>query len=204
MTKTITTYKLRAAILAGMIAMALQSGAVMGQTGLVAAPKAPADLQVPAGNKAFLKTYAVGTQNYICLASGWTFLGPQATLFVTFPWINGEALQQVATHYLSPNPKEDGKPRPTWQSSFDTSAVWGKVKASSSDPAYVAPGAIPWLLLEVAGTQRGPMGGSTLSQTTFIQRVNTSGGVMPTTPCATGDTAFVRYTTDYYFYRPDR
>jgi hypothetical protein len=44
-----------------------------------------------------------------------------------------------------------------------------------------------------------------LTATTFIQRVNTSGGVAPSTGCAAstdvGKQAFVPYTTDYYFYR---
>jgi hypothetical protein len=56
----------------------------------------------------------------------------------------------------------------------------------------------------VAGRQRGPMGGSSLSQTTFIQRVNTTGGAAPTTECAAGNTAFVPYTADYYFYKSTR
>jgi hypothetical protein len=41
-----------------------------------------------------------------------------------------------------------------------------------------------------------------LSKTTFIQRVNTAGGVAPTTACTeAGAIAFVPYTTDYIFYR---
>ena len=41
----------------------------------------PAGLEVPAGNRAFREGDAIGTQDYICLPSGWTFFGPQATLF---------------------------------------------------------------------------------------------------------------------------
>jgi len=189
---------------------ALPSRLAMGQMGLaeVQAPMVPSNLQVPAGNTTYLKTHAIGTQNYVCLpgASGpvWKFLGPQATLFVTFPWIQGEATWQAATHFLSSNPSEGGTARPTWQSSLDTSAVWGKAIADSADPKFVAPGAIPWLLVEVAGARRGPMGGSALTQTTFIQRVNTSGGVAPSAGCdasAYGKIALVPYTTDYYFYQ---
>ena len=206
MKNTISTRNLQRLITASAIAMALQWTAAMAQPGLGDLPKVPpvpSNLQPPPGNRAFLKGYAVGTQNYICLPSGWTFLGPQATLFVTFKWINGEIRQQITTHFLSGNPFESGTPRPTWQSSLDTSAVWGKVIASSTDPDFVAQGAIPWLLLEVTGAQRGPMGGSILSQTTFIQRVNTSGGIMPTTACTVGSTVFAPYTTDYFFYKAD-
>jgi hypothetical protein len=161
----------------------------------------PANLVPPAGNQPFLKASAVGTQNYVCLPSGWTFLGPQATLFVTLRVMNLEIRQQVATHFLSANPGESGTARPTWQGSIDTSAVWGKAIANSTDPAFVAPGAIPWLLLEVAGNQRGPGGGDTLSQATFIQRVNTTGGVAPTAACTVGSVSLVPYTADYVFYR---
>lgn len=45
------------------------------------------------------------------------------------------------------------------------------------------PSAIPWLLLEVVGEQDGPTGGHKLTETTFIQRLNTSGGVAPSTGC---------------------
>src|SRR6185436_19170313 len=114
-------------------------------------PPVPASIQVPAGNTVFLKGQAVGTQNYICLASetgfAWKFIGPQATLFVSIPVLNRTILQQVSTHFLSQNPGENGTARPTWQNSIDTSAVWGKAIATTNDPVYVAPGAIPWLLL---------------------------------------------------------
>ncbi|MCC6862807.1 MAG: DUF3455 domain-containing protein [Bryobacterales bacterium] len=156
---------------------------------------------MPAGNKAFLKAAAAGTQNYICLSDGWTFQGPQATLFVSFQTVYGEALQQVATHFLSANPVEGGILRPTWQGSFDTSAVWAKAIASSSDPNYVAPDAIPWLLLEATGAQRGPTNGSFLSGTTYLQRVNTTGGVVPAGACTVGNRALVTYTADYIFYK---
>ena len=81
----------------------------------------------------------------------------------------------------------------------------GRGDPSSSDPAFVAPGAIPWLLLQVVGAQDGPTGGDKLSETTFIQRLNTSGGIAPSTGCAmatdVGKRAFVPYTADYFFYK---
>jgi hypothetical protein len=173
------------------------------------APRVPPAIQVPAGNTPFLVGQAVGTQNYVCLpsASGfsWTLFGPQATLFFTFKTSNSEIQQQITTHFLSANPDENEMPRPTWQSSFDTSAVWGRSIASSMDSNFVAPGAIPWLLLQVVGTERGPAGGDFLTQTTFIHRLNTSGGVAPSTGCSqstnVGATTLVRYTADYFFYR---
>ena len=42
--------------------------------------------------------------------------------------------------------------------------------------------AIPWLLLNAASTAPGPRGDQFV-KTTFIQRVNTKGGLAPTTSC---------------------
>jgi hypothetical protein len=172
----------------------------------VAVPPMPSNLQVPAGNTAYLKAYAEGTQNYVCLPSGsglaWKFQAPQATLFITFRFMNREVRQQIATHFLSPNPVESGTARATWQSSVDTSSAWAVKEEESTDPAYVQPGAIAWLRLRTVGTLLGPTGGSMLAETTFIQRVNTSGGSAPATGCnAAGDLLFVPYTTDYIFYK---
>ena len=171
------------------------------QADRVTPPAVPANIQVPAGSKPFLAGHAVGTQDYICLPSGtgfaWTFFAPQATLFT-------DDDRQVITHFLSPDPSESGVPRPTWQDSRDTSTVRGKVMASSSDPAFVARDAIPWLLLEVTGAQDGPTHGHTLTKTTFVQRVNTFAGIAPSTGCAlstdVGKSALVAYKADYFFY----
>lgn len=169
-----------------------------------AASGVPDTLKVPAGHALFLRTSATGTQNYVCLPTSagpgyaWTFFGPQATLF--------KARVQVITHFLSPNPDEAGQPRPTWQHSRDTSRVWGNVIASSSDPKYVKPGAIPWLLLQVVGSERGTGGGAGLTETAYIQRIGTSGGVAPASGCDdptdVGTKALVPYTTEYLFYKP--
>jgi len=193
-------------ITSSVIALAITYSAAMAQP--ITAPPMPGNIQVPAGNVAYLKANAVGTQNYICKPTdtgyAWTLFGPQATLFFTFKLFGTDVSQQVITHFLSPNPVEGGTPRATWQSSLDTSAVWAKMKESSTDAAYVAPGAIAWLLLEVVGTQKGPGGGSLLTQTTFIQRLNTSAGVAPGSGCqasTVASTVLVPYTTDYYFYK---
>jgi len=157
----------------------------------------PAGLEVPAGNRAFREGDAIGTQDYICLPSGWTFFGPQATLF-------NELDEQIITHFLSPNPFEqapnpfeNGLPRATWQDSEDTSKVWG----SALRAVTVDPGAIPWVLLQVVGAEDGPTGGDELSETTYIQRLNTVGGVAPTTACTVGMTALVPYSAEYFFYK---
>jgi hypothetical protein len=148
--------------------------------------------------------HAIGTQQYVCLPSGstsaWTFFGPQATLFKA----NNK---QNITHFLSPNPFEDNSPRATWQDSKDTSTNWAKDPTvagnvlSSFDPDFVDPNAIPWLRLLV-DAQDGPTGGEKLSGTTYIHRVNTSGGKAPAGPCGTiGGKLLVPYRADYFFYK---
>jgi hypothetical protein len=196
---------------AGLLALAFDSAALaqFAPDRSVPVPPVPPNLQVPAGNLAFLKGEAAGTQNYICLPSAtgfsWTFFSPQATLFLTLKSFNGGIRQQIITHFLSPNPIEKGTPRATWQGSFDSSAVWARAIQSSTDPTFVADGAIPWLLLQSVGTQRGPTGGELLSDTTFIHRVNTAGGLAPTEGCSEakdiGATRLVPYTADYFFYK---
>ena len=172
------------------------------EAGEIVPSSVPDALQVPAGHIAAMIASATGTQNYICLlAPGgftWTFLGPQATLF-------DASGGQITTHFLSPNPNQGGTARATWQDSSDTSTVWAAAIATYAGADYVNPDSIPWLLLRVVGSQAGPTGGQMISNTTYIQRVNTVGGVAPATGCShaldIGKKALVPYTTDYVFYR---
>ena len=179
-------------------------------------PPVPQGIEVDAGNTAFFEGHGIGTQNYMCLpcpnpttpaaqcpdASGfaWLLFTPEAVLFED----NG---RQATTHFFSPNPHEAGAVRATWQHSRDTSTVWGRVLKSSTDAPFVAQDAIPWLKVLVTGADEGPTGGRALAEATFIQRLNTSGGVAPETGCSgltdVGAKAFVPYTADYLFYRSD-
>jgi hypothetical protein len=186
-------------VIAAVLAIAAPFAAVASH---VDAPKVPDVLAVPAGSKAFLIGHAVGTQNYICLPDGaaakWVLFGPQATVF-------DDAGKQIMTHYLSPNPAENGAARATWQHSDRTSAVWAMKVAESDDSRYVEPGAIKWFLLKVMGAEEGSRSQDRLTKTTVIHRVNTSGGVAPASECAlagdVGKTKFVPYTADYVFYK---
>jgi Protein of unknown function (DUF3455) len=90
--------------------------------------------------------------------------------------------------------------------------VWAKALtppvASGSDASCPNTGAIPCLLLQTIGSKQGPSGGRGVSQTTFIQRLNTKGGSAPATGCSAstdvGKQALVPYTADYYFFRKDK
>ena len=169
-------------------------------------PPVPAAVRVEPGNKLFLVGHATGTQNYVCLPAGagvkYVLFTPQATLFS-----DGA---QVTTHFFSPNPEQDNAIRATWQHSRDTSTVWAEVQdnhmaTDSTDPEFVAKGAVAWLLLTAVGHKVGPDGGDLLTKTTFVQRLNTAGGVAPATGCSSsadvGHQAFVPYTADYLFYK---
>ena len=189
----------------------------------VTPPPTPAPIAVPPGNTAFLVGHATGTQGYTCLPSGstfsWTVTGarPEANLL-------DDQTSLLITHFLSPNPGEtppnpfeNGNPRPTWQNSQDMSAVWGNKIASinaGSDPSSCPTvGAIPCLLLQVVGSRVDPNGDDTgLSTSTYVQRLNTTGGSAPATPqagcaqcCAAstdiGHQVLIPYTADYYFFQ---
>jgi len=198
----------------------------------IASPTTPALITPPAGNSAFLLGHAlVGTQGYVCLPKGsgasWTVkpARPEATLFTT---VFGRDFQ-IITHFLSPdtNPNE-AAPNPlpfgsaTWQSSFDSSKVWAQVPLSNSttppspasipagsDPSCPNTGSIACLLLQSIGSLQGPTGGKFLTQTAFVQRLNTNGGSAPDDADGCGSVAnvgnqrLVPYTADYYFFHKD-
>lgn len=189
----------------------------------ITAPATPSAMTPPVGNSAFLLGHAVGTQGYVCLptspgasTASWTVNGarPEATLFVS---VFGQYLEAV-THFLSPNTNPNGSApnplpfgSPTWQSSLDSSKIWGLQLQSipaGSDPSCPHAGAIACLLLESIGSEAGPAGGKFLTQTTFVQRLNTQGGSAPTSGCSVisdvGKQTLVPYTADYYFFHANK
>jgi hypothetical protein len=186
-------------------------------------PPTPTLITPPQGARAFLVGHAKGTQGYVCLptapgadTASWTVNSarPEATLFTSF---FGQDFQ-IITHFASPNAKPNGNvtgPVPaagnaTWQSSFDSSRVWAAVfKGASIPPSADQPscpniGSINCLLLTSVGNDTGPIGGRLLADVTFVQRLNTKGGLAPATGCSTSDDvgkqALVPYTADYFFY----
>lgn len=142
------------------------------------APEVPQEIVVPAGNKVHFHGLGVGVQIYTWNGSSWGAAVPEATLF------NGEAV--VAIHFAGP----------TWESNSGSKVVGSLMPP----PAHVIvdPDAIPWLRL-TALTAEGP---GIFANTTYIQRVNTTGGKAPSTDGAfVGQVARVPYTADYFFYR---
>lgn len=154
-----------------------------------AEPAVPTPIQVADGNKVFLVGHAVGVQIYSCNATAggfaWSLLAPRADLYND----NGKL---IATHFGGP----------TWQA-VDASKVVGQ----RVDGVTVDGSAIPWLLLSAASTSAG-LDGARLVETTFIQRIATTGGLTPpAADCNTetaGTVTEVPYTADYYFWKAKR
>ena len=182
----------------------------------VTPPPTPSTIAVQEGNTAFLVGHAFGSQGYTCLptttgGTAWNPTArPEATLFTD---LFGQDFQ-IITHFqsINANPKPNVQVplsgNATWQSSLDSSRVWAvKVNGidAGSDPASCPNnGSIQCLLLQSVGNAKGPTGGNLLAKTTFIQRLNTRGGAVPTTSCTVGQTQLVPYTADYFFYRADQ
>src|SRR5258708_21983780 len=200
------------------LVLACAFGAVTHAAAQVTLPLVPATCAVRAGTSAYLVGQAFGSQGYTCLptntgGAAWNPAArPEATLFTD---LFGQPFQFI-THFQSINANPNGNatlPVPlsgnaTWQSSFDSSRVW-MVKKSGIDAGSDASscpntGSIQCLLLQSVGNLKGPTGGSLLAKTTFIQRLNTAGGAVPTTSCSVGQTQLVPYTADYFFFRADK
>jgi hypothetical protein len=153
--------------------------------GAATTPSVPANLAVPPGNVLFLVGHARGYQIYTCQAEGsgfaWVLQAPWAGLF-------DDAGKAVALHYGGPS----------WTAPDGSTVVAARV-ASAPAPSG---NAIPWLLLRATSTSGRP--GGSFSSVTYIQRINTTGGLAPVGGCdasTVGALVAVHYTADYYFYR---
>ena len=182
----------------------------------VTPPPTPDTIAVQAGNSPYLVGHAFGSQGYTCLptstgGTAWNLTArPEATLFTD---LFGQQFQ-IITHFQSvnANPKPDVQVplsgNATWQSSLDSSRVWAVkvngIDAGTDPQSCPNAGSIQCLLLQSVGNKKGPTGGNLLANTTFIQRLNTRGGAVPTTACTVGQTQLVPYTADYYFFRADK
>src|SRR5216117_29319 len=140
------------------------------------APEVPDDIAAPAGNKVHFHGFGRGVQIYTWNGTSWGAAVPEAILF------HAEGI--VAIHFGGP----------TWQSNSGSQVVGAlPPKAVSVDP-----NAIPWLRLNAKSTE-GP---GIFAATTYIQRVNTTGGKAPSADGVfVGQVARVPYTADYFFYR---
>jgi hypothetical protein len=156
-----------------------------------APPEVPAILAVPEGNKLAFSADASGTQNYICAAKkddagnvigyGWTLQAPEATLY-------GRHGRKIGSHFAGP----------TWQANDGSTVVGTRLQGVNLDPS-----AIDWLLLQA----KSNTGCGLMSKVSYVQRLETVGGLAPTTGCDAAAAAVdpqvpvkVEYTATYYFY----
>ena len=144
----------------------------------------PEPVRVPAGQKMMMAATGVGEITYECREKKdvagqheWAFVAPVATLY-------SADRKTVGKYYAGP----------TWEAA-DGSKVTGKQLAVS--PA--SPGNIALQLVKAdPATGSGAMTG-----VSYIQRLNTKGGVAPALACdaaSKGQRQQVRYEADYVFY----
>jgi len=138
------------------------------------------------GSRLFLVAHATGVQKYLCMPNGtWVLTDPEATLFKTTG-----ATKEIGSHFLN-----FATLRPVWQFQDGSS-----VEAMRVAMAPGGAGNIAWLLLQAVVTTAGD-DGDRLDGTTWVQRLNTSGGVAPSGTCTPGDRTRVDYEADYFFWR---
>lgn len=137
-------------------------------------------IDVENGNKVSFHVYAIGVQVYRWNGAGWVFVEPIAVLYAEENYFG-----EVGIHYAGP----------TWESKSGSKVVGVRVPGTGCTPDASA---IPWILLS-ATSKSGP---GIFGRTTYIQRVNTTGGIAPTTPGSViNELVEVPYTAEYYFYR---
>ena len=165
----------------------LRGGRHCGPTGPLVEPTVPAALSVPTTATMVARYHEVGTQIYTCLPDPtvpadagtsdiWTFKAPSATLYNSHCCVAG-------THFAGP----------TWRSVDGSTVVGDKVASAASPNAN----SIPMLLLKA----KSNTGSGIFSNVTYVQRLDTQGGVAPSGACDTeGAELAVPYEANYYFY----
>ncbi len=158
---------------------------IMACSSVLTVPDTPPAVAVPAGNKLVMIAVGAGDLTYECRvktgAAGayeWVFAGPNAILSDK----NGKA---VGKYYGGP----------TWESN-DGSKVTGKQVATAPN----VPTAIPLQLVK----SNPATGNGAMTDITYIQRLNTVGGIAPADACASGNVGekkLVKYQADYLFYK---
>jgi Protein of unknown function (DUF3455) len=148
-------------------------------------PTVPEAIAVPPGSVLLFSRHAKGVQIYECQNGQWAFHAPRALLF------DPQSNQPTAIHYGGID--RGLTPGPWWESVDDSSRIRGGKALSAPSPN---PDSIPLLRLEVLERQ----GTGVFSPVSYIQRLNTVGGVGPTGGCDPGAQRPVPYTADYYFY----
>jgi hypothetical protein len=140
----------------------------------------------PEGHVVLFKARAEGAQIYVCKAREgdpealeWVLKAPDADLF-------DERGRRIGRHFAGP----------TWEALEDGSKVIGTLIEKSPAPKG---GDIPWLLLK----RKAGAGEGRFSKVTYIQRVDTEGGIAPPgrgDQVRRGQEVRVKYKATYVFY----
>ncbi|MDD2723406.1 MAG: DUF3455 domain-containing protein [Methylovulum sp.] len=152
------------------------------QTAAYANCKIPEPIKAPEGQQAFLSVHAQGEQIYQCTLNqnkyAWEAKAPDALLF-------DDHGQVVGKHYAGP----------IWEYKAGSHVVGRVVKKLD-----VSDKAIAWLLVEVVSHK----GKDFFADAKFINRINTQGGLPPTSGCDgnhLGNEKRVAYKADYVFFK---
>ena len=157
----------------------------------------------PEAGVVLMHALGTGTQDYACIGTPidggadagdaganfvWTLVTPDAVLTDC----NGT---NVGHHFAS----EAGATAPEWLSIDDSYVIGKKLVGVTPDGGS---GSVPWLI--IGATSHGGDSG-VLSNVTYVERLDTDGGVAPATGCdfAHSDAGVnIGYTADYYFFGP--
>lgn len=158
---------------------------LFGQTMVLAGESATEMIKVPDAKNLQTILHAKGDQIFTCSHErqtyNWTWQAPDAQLF------DGQNSTPVGTHGAGP----------IWKHQ-DGSSVKAKIVQKVDAPDKTA---APWLLLEATENQ----GKGIFSQTGFILRINTQGGLSPVAEECNESQLNVEkrvpYSADYNFYR---
>ncbi|MEU4557842.1 DUF3455 domain-containing protein [Actinoplanes sp. NPDC023936] len=146
------------------------------------APRVPPELAPPPGHVVNSVLKARGVQIYGCTAGAWTLIEPAASL-------TGMRLRPqkkvTALHYRGP----------TWQSDQDGSLVEG-----DGASAVRAPSAHPDSIPQLRITAKATRGAGVFGEVTYIQRLDTVGGIAPAGSCSGSATTAVPYRAVYRFF----
>jgi hypothetical protein len=170
-------------LLVGIVA-AMAALSLVAQVALAGPPSptgVPDQIQPGDGNKVFLIGHGVGVQIYTCNGSVWSSAVPRANLYDD----NGKL---IISHFAGPS----------WQAADGSKAVGTVVDKVTPDLT-----AIPWVLLSAKTTPGSD--GARLLDTTFIQRLDTVGGLQPPAADCNAATAGTvvesPYTAEYVFWK---
>jgi uncharacterized protein (TIGR03118 family) len=138
-------------------------------------------IAVPEANKLVVHVFAAGVQIYRWDGTNWAFVAPVATLYA-----DADLQVEVGTHFATPT-------GPAWQAHDGSEVVEQRVDGCTPDPT-----AIQWLLLRTISEA----GEGHFSGVSFVQRLNTVGGLAPSEAGAVvGEERQVPYRAEYFFHR---